>query len=83
MEAEIGKPGRAMFNWFLANEVDWLCACAQARRRSLIRGAREREPGYEPIPLARWRKLCVTVPAPPAGVHTDYIDLIRKQSHYE
>lgn len=83
MQAEMGKPGREMFNWFLANEVDWLCACAQARRRSLVRGHREREPGYEPIPPARWRKLGVTVPAPPAGVHADYIELIRKQWHDE
>lgn len=83
LQAEMRKPGRAMFNWFLANEVDWLCACAQARRSLLAPGASEREPGYAPVPMARWRKLGVTVPAPPAGVHTDYIELIRKQWHDE
>jgi hypothetical protein len=82
MHDEIRKPNRDMFNWFLANELHSLCNSAQDRRRSLVRGAGEREPGYTPIPPARWRKLGVAVPHPPTGVNEDYLDLIRKQCNY-
>jgi hypothetical protein len=80
---EIRKPGREVFNWFLANEVRSLCEYAQARRRSLIRGANEREGGYTPIPKSRWRTLCIGLPAAPSGVHEEYVTHVRKQCSYE
>ncbi|WP_020655805.1 phospholipase D family protein [Massilia niastensis] len=80
---EVRKPGREVFNWFLANEARSLCEHAQARRRSLIRGANEREGGYTPIPKSRWRTLCIDLPAAPSGVHEKYVTHVRKQCSYE
>ncbi|MFD2366717.1 phospholipase D family protein [Pseudoduganella sp. GCM10020061] len=85
MREQIGYPGREVFNWFLANEVRSLCEFAQALRRRLIRGLSEREGDYTPVPVSRWRKLSteLPLPPPPAGVHKDYLNLLREQCEYE
>jgi hypothetical protein len=83
IQHEIRRPGREVFNWFLANEVRSLCECAQARRNSLIRGANQREAGYKPVPKSRWHTLGIDHPSPPVGVHNDYITLVMKQCAYE
>lgn len=78
-QAELYKPGREVFNWLLANEVHSLCNFAQARRRSLVRGAKEREPRYTGIPIARWKELAFELPGPPKGVPLEYVQLVGGQ----
>ncbi|MEG3061753.1 MAG: hypothetical protein RR857_12540 [Comamonas sp.] len=75
-QAELHKPGREVFNWMLANEVRSLCNFALVRRRSLVRGAKEREAGYTAAPVARWQQLVFELPAPPKGVPLEYIELV-------
>lgn len=79
---ELMQPGREVFNWFLSNEVHSLCKFAHTRRRSLVRGARERECGYEPVPEARWQELMFELPDPPAGVPPEYFKLVIEQCHH-
>jgi len=79
---ELMQPGREVFNWFLSNEVHSLCEFARTRRRSLVRGAKEREQGYEPVPEARWHELAFELPEPPAGVSPEYFRLVSEQCHY-
>ncbi|MEX3973549.1 phospholipase D family protein [Paraburkholderia caribensis] len=79
---ELQKSGREVFKWFLANEVLSLCECARSRRRSLVRGLKEREPRYTAVPETRWRELVFEVPALPTGVSAQYSDLIRNQCRY-
>lgn len=83
MQNEIMKSGREVFNWFLANEVRSLCECAKIRRRSLVRGLQKREPGYTEVPPARWRKLGIDLPTPPAGMRDAYAALVMRQCDYE
>jgi hypothetical protein len=78
-QAEVRKPGREVFNWLLANEVRSLCDFALARRRSLVRGAKERESGYTAVPVARWQALALKLPAPPKGVTPEYAELVGRQ----
>lgn len=78
-QAELCKPGQEVFNWLLANEVHWLCGFAQARRRSLVRGAKERKPGYMAAPLARWKELAIELPVAPNGVPPEYTELVGRQ----
>ena len=78
-QAELRKPGREVFNWLLANEVRSLCDFALARRRSLVRGAKERESGYTAVPVARWQALALKLPAPPKGVPPEYAELVGGQ----
>jgi hypothetical protein len=77
------ESGHEIFNWFLANEVHSLCEFARSRRRSLIRGANEREPGYTSVPLARWQELSFEMPAPPKGVSLEYSKLVSKQYNHD
>ena len=81
-QAELLKPGREVFNWLLANEVRWLCDFAQARRRKLVRGAKEREPGYTAAPVARWQELAFKLPAAPNGVPPEYTELVGRQCNH-
>ena len=83
MRDEIKKTGREVFNWFLANEVRSLCECVQARHASLLHSAPKRAKGYTPVPPSRWRSLRIEVPAAPAAVRGDYVNLVRGQCHYE
>jgi hypothetical protein len=80
---EIKQPGREVFNWFLASEVQALCKFALARRHELAGSVGKRASGYAAVPLARWRKLAIDVPAAPAGVHGDYMKLVMDQCKYE
>jgi hypothetical protein len=79
MREELRRPGHEVFNWFLANEVRSLCKFAHTRRGSLVRGAKEREPGYTPMPRARWQELAFEMPALPVGVSPEYSVLVRTQ----
>ncbi len=83
MREEIKKPGREVFNWFLANEVRSLCECVQARHSTLVHSAHKRENDYTPVPLLRWRSLGIEVPAAPAAVRREYINLVMNQCKYE
>ncbi len=79
---ELQKSGREVFKWFLANEVYSLCQCAHSRRRSLVRGSKEREPLYTAVPETRWRELAFQLPVLPRGVSAQYSDLVRNQCRY-
>ena len=79
MHAELQQHFHEIFNWFLANEVRALCEFAHKRRRSLVRGVKEREPGYTAVPEGRWRELAFKMPAPPADVSPEYLQFVRKQ----
>lgn len=74
---------RAVFKWFLANEVASVCALAQRLRRKLVRGAGDREPSYVPVPKSRWESINITVPNAPDGVTPEYLTLVRTQAAYE
>jgi hypothetical protein len=78
-QSELRKPGLEVFNWMLANEVRSLCNFALTRRRSLVRGAKDREPGYMAVPVARWQELMFELPPPPKGVPLKYVDLVEGQ----
>jgi len=82
VRAELQQPGREVFNWFLANEVHSLREFAHTQRRSLVRGSKEREPGYTAVPEARWQELAFELPAPPTGVSLEYSRLVSKQCHH-
>ncbi|WP_342066623.1 hypothetical protein [Achromobacter kerstersii] len=78
VRSELEKPNREVFHWFLVQEVNWLCESAQAKRRKLIRGRKQREPQYEPIPPSRWHALRLpTVKAP--AVAAGYLKKITQQ----
>lgn len=63
--AEIDKPGREVFHWFLVQEVNWLSKSAYAMRRKLVHGRKQTEPEYTPVPEIRWHALTLpTVKAP-------------------
>ncbi len=76
---ELAKPGRDVFQWFLGHEVRWLCERAQSRRRKLAYGAKAREPGYEPVPEARWLTLVLPPGVPPQGVTAEYLAHVEMQ----
>jgi hypothetical protein len=75
---ELRTPGSETFHWFLANEVRWLCERASAKRAKLAWGYRANEPGYEPVPLSRWKKLTLILPADPP-VDAAYVSHVRQQ----
>ncbi len=74
---------RAVFKWFLANEVANICALAKRLRRKLVRGAGDREPSYVPVPKSRWESIKITVPNAPEGITPEYLTLVRTQAAYE
>lgn len=80
--AELQRPSREVFNWFLVNEVSALCKFAHTRRRALARGAKTREPAYKAVPEARWKELDLELPVLPAGVRYEYSALIKNQCNY-
>ena len=77
--AELQQTNREVFNWFLANEVRSLCEFARSRRRSLVRGMKQRESGYIGVPEARWRELDFELPPLPKGVPSEYSALVMEQ----
>lgn len=78
---ELQRPGREIFNWFLASEVNLLCEVARKRRGALVRGMKEREPTYTAVPKKRWDDLNLPK-VMPVGVPHQYAELVKDQCNY-
>lgn len=78
VHSELQKPGREVFHWFLVQEVNWLCESARAMRRKLVRGYKQNEQDYKPVPESRWRDLHVPSVKAPA-VAPGYLEQVNKQ----
>jgi hypothetical protein len=70
--ARIDATSRGMFNWFLAHEVNDLCAGARARLKKL--GGTDNEPM-----LQRWAELKVGVPRLPRTLSKEYRQWLKRE----